>query len=149
MNRDDRSDNMSFKVTVNHEEQYSIWPADREDASGWQDKGKTDSKNEGLARVYGMRKNPEQTVIPSSVSPPPSLSPVPLARSQISSSAGLTVREREVLCLLTQGLTNPQIAKCLVISLPTVNTHVGSIYKKLNVSTRSAATRYAIERHLV
>jgi DNA-binding CsgD family transcriptional regulator len=99
--------------------------------------------------VYGMRKNPEQTVIPSSVSPPPSLSPVPLARSQISSSAGLTVREREVLCLLTQGLTNPQIAKCLVISLPTVNTHVGSIYKKLNVSTRSAATRYAIERHLV
>jgi DNA-binding NarL/FixJ family response regulator len=61
----------------------------------------------------------------------------------------LTKREIEVLRLLTIGLTSTQIAEQLVISLPTVNTHVGSIYTKLGVTSRAAATRYAIERHLV
>ncbi len=62
---------------------------------------------------------------------------------------GLTRREREVLRLLTEGLTNPQIAERLVVSLPTVSTHVTSIFNKLQVNSRSAATRYAIEHHLV
>jgi DNA-binding CsgD family transcriptional regulator len=61
----------------------------------------------------------------------------------------LTRREQEVLSLLTMGLTNAQIAKRLVVSLSTVNTHVRSIYIKLEVTSRSAATRYAIEHHLV
>jgi DNA-binding NarL/FixJ family response regulator len=51
--------------------------------------------------------------------------------------------------LLTEGLTNPQIAERLVISLPTVSTHVTSIFNKLQVNSRSAATRYAVEHHLV
>ncbi len=63
--------------------------------------------------------------------------------------AGLTRREREVLRLLTEGLTNAQIAERLVVSLPTVNTHVASIFNKLRVNSRSAATRYAVEHHLV
>jgi predicted ATPase/DNA-binding CsgD family transcriptional regulator len=61
---------------------------------------------------------------------------------------GLTVREVEVLRLLTQGLTDAQIADQLVISPRTVNKHLTSIYSKIQVSTRSAATRYAIEQHL-
>jgi DNA-binding NarL/FixJ family response regulator len=63
--------------------------------------------------------------------------------------AGLTAREMDVLCLLAQGLTSPQIAKQLVIGVVTVNFHVRSIYNKLGVSSRAAATRYAIEHHLV
>jgi predicted ATPase/DNA-binding CsgD family transcriptional regulator len=63
--------------------------------------------------------------------------------------AGLTRREYEVLRLLTRGLTNVQIAEQLIVSLPTVNTHVRSIYNKLGVTSRSAATRYAFEHHLV
>ncbi|HET8851854.1 MAG TPA: LuxR C-terminal-related transcriptional regulator [Ktedonobacteraceae bacterium] len=63
--------------------------------------------------------------------------------------AGLTPREMEVLRLLSQGLTSAQIAEQLVISVVTVNFHVRSIYNKLGVSSRSAATRYAIEHHLV
>jgi len=43
---------------------------------------------------------------------------------------------------LTEGLTNAQIAERLVVSLPTVNTHVASIFNKLGVNSRSAATRY-------
>jgi len=40
-----------YKVVVNHEEQYSIWPADRENPLGWRDAGKSGSKAECLAYV--------------------------------------------------------------------------------------------------
>lgn len=59
-----------------------------------------------------------------------------------------TPREREVLQLLAQGLSNALIAERLVIGLTTVNSHVRSIYGKLGVSSRSAATRYAVEHGL-
>ena len=61
----------------------------------------------------------------------------------------LTPRELEVLRLVAQGLTDAQIAEQLVISHRTVNAHLTSIYRKINVSSRSAATRYAIDRKLV
>ncbi len=63
--------------------------------------------------------------------------------------AGLTAREVEVLRLVAQGLTDAQVAEKLVVSPRTVNWHLTSIYSKLQVSSRSAATRYAIEHHLV
>ena len=55
----------------------------------------------------------------------------------------------DVLHLLAQGLTSVQMAEHLVISLATINTHVRSIYRKLGVSSRSAATRYAIDHNLL
>jgi DNA-binding NarL/FixJ family response regulator len=61
----------------------------------------------------------------------------------------LTTREVEVLCLLTIGLSNRDIAERLVVSRHTVSGHVQSIYGKLAVNSRSAATRYAVEYHLV
>ena len=64
-------------------------------------------------------------------------------------SAKLTVREVEVLRMIAMGLTDPQVAERLVISRRTVNAHLTSIYSKINVSTRSAATRYALENKLV
>lgn len=60
----------------------------------------------------------------------------------------LTAREVEVLRLVAQGWTDAQIAKHLVISPRTVNAHLTSIYRKIQVSSRSAATRYAMEHHL-
>jgi LuxR family maltose regulon positive regulatory protein len=63
-------------------------------------------------------------------------------------SLGLTVREVEVLRLLAAGLTDAQIAGQLTISPRTVNVHLTSIYRKIAVSSRVAATRYAIEQHL-
>ena len=62
---------------------------------------------------------------------------------------GLTAREVEVLCLVAQGLTNFRVATELVISPRTVNTHLGSIYRKLNTSSRAVATRFALEHGLV
>lgn len=51
MNRDDADAGATYKVVVNHEEQYSIWPADRENAPGWRDAGKTGLKDECLAYI--------------------------------------------------------------------------------------------------
>jgi len=48
---DDDEDNTIYKVVVNHEEQYSIWPVDRENALGWNDAGKTGLKPECLAYI--------------------------------------------------------------------------------------------------
>jgi predicted ATPase/DNA-binding CsgD family transcriptional regulator len=66
-----------------------------------------------------------------------------------SSPAGLTAREVEVLRLVAQGLSDAQIAEQLVISPRTVNWHLTSIYSKLGVSSRAAATRYALEHQVV
>jgi NarL family two-component system response regulator LiaR len=61
----------------------------------------------------------------------------------------LTDREREVLALMVEGLTNPEIAERLVVSSSTVKTHVSSILSKLDVSTRTEAVSFALQRKLV
>jgi DNA-binding NarL/FixJ family response regulator len=55
----------------------------------------------------------------------------------------------EILRLLAQGWTDAQIAEHLVISPRTVNHHTTSLYSKLGVSSRAAATRHALEHHLL
>jgi DNA-binding NarL/FixJ family response regulator len=62
--------------------------------------------------------------------------------------AELTAREVEVLRLVACGLTNPHIAAHLFISPRTVHAHLRAIYSKLEVTTRSAATRFAVEHGL-
>jgi predicted ATPase/class 3 adenylate cyclase/DNA-binding CsgD family transcriptional regulator len=63
--------------------------------------------------------------------------------------AGLTTREVEVLRLVAQGMTNEQVAEQIVVSPRTVSTHLTSIYNKLGVNSRSAATRFAVEHQLI
>ena len=48
---DEKEDTTTYKVVVNHEEQYSIYPADRTNPLGWNDAGKTGSKSECLAHI--------------------------------------------------------------------------------------------------
>lgn len=61
----------------------------------------------------------------------------------------LTKREIEILRLVAQGLSDTQVAERLVLSPRTVNAHLTSIYQKLAVNSRAAATRFAIEMGLV
>ena len=64
-------------------------------------------------------------------------------------SFNLSPRELEVLRLVATGLTDAQVAKKLVLSTRTVSTHLQSIYNKLGVNSRAAATRFAIENNLI
>lgn len=61
----------------------------------------------------------------------------------------LTEREQELLALLVKGLSNPEIANRLTISLSTVKFHISSILSKLGASSRTEAVAIALEKHLV
>jgi predicted ATPase/serine/threonine protein kinase/DNA-binding CsgD family transcriptional regulator len=105
------------------------------------------------AWAEGSTMRPEQAltaqapmVIPTTAPAEPSF--VPHAAKAQTYPDGLTAREVEVLRLVAQGLTNEQVAEQLIISPRTVNTHLTSIFSKIGVSSRGAATRYAIEHHL-
>jgi ATP/maltotriose-dependent transcriptional regulator MalT len=67
----------------------------------------------------------------------------------VTNLAGLTARELEVLRLVATGLTDAQVAEQLVVSRRTVNFHLSSIYSKLGVNSRLAATRYALDHNLI
>jgi predicted ATPase/DNA-binding CsgD family transcriptional regulator len=79
----------------------------------------------------------------------PQSAPSALAARTSASGASLTAREIEVLRLLSQDLSNPQIAERLVISRRTVDAHLRSIYDKLSVKSRDAALRVAREQGLI
>ncbi|GMV52064.1 MAG: hypothetical protein NBKEAIPA_01670 [Nitrospirae bacterium] len=51
MGQDEQDDTTVYKVVVNHEEQYSIWPSYRDNPLGWRDAGKTGLKTECLAYI--------------------------------------------------------------------------------------------------
>jgi DNA-binding NarL/FixJ family response regulator len=83
-----------------------------------------------------------QAVTQAPMTTPPPPPPAPLFTEE------LTGRELEVLRYLARGLTSVKIADELCISPRTVQAHLRSIYSKIGVATRSAATRYAIEHRL-
>ncbi len=62
---------------------------------------------------------------------------------------GLTVREKDVLTLLVDGLSKKQIADKLFVSFNTVDKHVRNIYDKLQVQTRSGAVAKVLKEHLL
>jgi predicted ATPase/class 3 adenylate cyclase/DNA-binding CsgD family transcriptional regulator len=103
-----------------------------------------------VARAEGRGMTWEQALAARGpVTIPRETHPTPPVKSPPTAPSGLTVREVEVLRLLSQGLTDAQIAEQLVISPRTVNTHLKAIYGKIQVSSRSAATRYALDQHLI
>jgi DNA-binding NarL/FixJ family response regulator len=71
-----------------------------------------------------------------------------LSSSRPEHPAGLTSREIEILGLVAAGMTSAQIAKELFLSPRTVEAHLASIYHKLGVTSRAAATRFALEHGL-
>jgi len=106
------------------------------------------------AWAEGRTMTPEQALAAQGPVTMPTTAPAgpssgPHAAKAPTYPAGLTAREVEVLRLVAQGLTDAQVAEHLIVSPRTVNFHLTSIYSKLQVSSRAAATRFAIEQHLV
>ncbi len=99
------------------------------------------------AWAEGRNMTPEQAL--ATQGPVTLPQPFSAAPSPTTSPGGLSVRELEVLRLLATGLTDAQIAEQLVLSLHTIHAHLRTIYSKLGVTSRSAATRYAFEHQLV
>jgi DNA-binding NarL/FixJ family response regulator len=97
----------------------------------------------GLDQVtaYALSEEETSATLPTSTLQQPS-APAP------EHPAGLTSREVEVLRLVAAGLTSAQVAQRLFLSPRTVETHLTSIYHKLGVSSRAAATRFALEHGL-
>ena len=81
--------------------------------------------------------------------PPVSAASTVTATTPSAPGAALTEREHQVLRLLAQDLSNPQIAERLVVSRRTVDAHLRSIYDKLGVKSRDAAIRVAREQGLL
>ena len=103
------------------------------------------------ARDEGRRSTLEQALaLTESLTPPKQSSPLDTMPSPPQTYLNdLTAREVEVLRLVAQGLSDGAVAERLVISPRTVQGHVRSIFNKIRVNSRAAATRYAVEHKLV
>ncbi len=117
-------------------------------------RGRLGEKAFAIAWEEGRAMTPTQALeaqksMSISTATPSEPSPAPPANERSGALDELTVREVEVLRLVARGLTNEKVGEQLIISSRTVNSHLTSIYAKIGVSSRSAATRYAIERKLV
>lgn len=105
---------------------------------------KSDPELELVARLHGILRGE------------PPLSPAVARRvlgyfspSPRKTESGLTERERDVLILISKGLNRMEIAEHLKIGPATVATHIGAVYRKLDISSRSEATIEAIRLGLI
>ena len=72
-----------------------------------------------------------------------------MSSEELSYPNGLTVREVQVLSLVATGQTNREISSTLMISEHTVARHMQNIFSKLEVSSRTAATAFALQHKLI
>ena len=96
---------------------------------------------EELAKAIRLAAQGKPTFAPSAVQS--------LVRATASPGQDLTRRERDVLALLVEGLSNDQIADRLVISTPTVKFHVRSIRSKLGAMSRTGMVSLALQYRLI
>jgi DNA-binding CsgD family transcriptional regulator len=99
----------------------------------------------------GRAMMPQQALAARKLVPAHHAPMLPKSAAKISTNypLGLTAREVDVLRVVAEGLTDIQVAQILVLSPRTVSTHLRSIYNKLGINSRTAATRFALENQLV
>jgi two-component system nitrate/nitrite response regulator NarL len=125
-----------------HDESSVVYDALQAGAAGYL--LKEASRDEIVAAVFAVARG--ESVLPSEVAA--GLVGEIRLRSP-SDTPVLTEREREVLRLIADGKSFPEIASTLFIGVTTVKTHAQHVYDKLGVSDRAAAVAEAIRRHLI
>ncbi len=128
-----------------------LTPADRRVHEGFQDIARAHLGDERWVVAWDTgRKMPLDEVLHEALDVP-AVSQLKQRSSPGTSGypAGLTAREVEVLQLVAEGLSNVEVAERLSLSPRTIGQHLRSIYNKLGVGSRTAATRFAIEHELV
>lgn len=101
---------------------------------------------EGTVHLATVRGN---TAPPADGQEPPAIQPSPPVMSTSPGGASLTDRELSILRLVAEGLSNLDIATQLFVTEQTVKFHLSNIYRKLAVSNRTEATRYAYRNGLI
>ncbi|MFF2009930.1 response regulator [Streptomyces sp. NPDC058195] len=136
-------------VLTTFEDDDSLFPALRAGARGYLTK---DAGGEEIVRAVQAVLSGEAGLSPSvqrrlleRVTEAP-LPPPPVPEQQLPD--GLTPREAEVLALIAEGLSNPEIARRLSISQATVKSHINNLFAKTGVRDRAKAVRYAYVRGL-
>jgi DNA-binding NarL/FixJ family response regulator len=119
-------------------------PAEPSFTAGWA-QGRALPLTQAIA--LALQDMPIPVDLPQSAGPIRKTAPAPASTIRPDPDA-LTPREIEVLRLVAAGMTDAAIARHLSLSPRTVQVHLRSIYSKLNITTRSAATRYALEQNL-
>lgn len=94
-----------------------------------------------LAGQAGLAPSVQRRLLERVTAPPPVTAPPVLPD-------GLTGREGEVLGLVAEGLSNPEISRALHISTATVKTHINNIFAKTGARDRAQAVRYAYQHGL-
>jgi DNA-binding NarL/FixJ family response regulator len=89
----------------------------------------------------------QATLVAAATRPAPTTEPSPVAADELPD--GLTRREGEILTMMAQGKSNPDIAAELYLSGHTVKSHINRIFTKTASPNRAAAVRYAHQHHLV
>jgi len=96
----------------------------------------------GEALVHALEQvHAGRIVVPREVEPPE-----PVAGDWPGREAGLTAREAEIIALITQGLSNQEIAKRSYLSINSIKTYIRSAYRKMGVTSRSQAVLWGV-RH--
>jgi predicted ATPase/DNA-binding CsgD family transcriptional regulator len=111
-------------------------------AAAWAE-GRKMTLEQVLAEQAGATTPGQTSTVPTIQQPASTSAPPPAYPNE------LTPREVEVLRLVASGLSNAQVGEKLIISPRTAHAHVRSIYSKLGITSRSAATRYAIDHKLL
>jgi predicted ATPase/DNA-binding CsgD family transcriptional regulator len=131
-------------------------PGEAADQQRMRDRVRAELGEQAFARILaeGRAMTPEQALsarghlvlaIPSPAGAGTDRQQVP----SLSVLGDLTERQIEVLRLVARGLSDAQVADLLIVSPRTVNAHLRSIYSKLNITSRHAATRIALEHRLL
>lgn len=133
----------------------SIFPALRAGAKGYLTKDVGSERIEaGIRAVHAgetwMDPVVQQRLVAALAGGPPAVpAPAPAPASPVPVDDGLTDREREVLLLIAEGLSNAEIAQRLFLGQATVKTHINRLFAKTGARDRAQAVRYAYRAGIV